>query len=373
MEGFSIIIMLLVLLVLIGVLVYVLRDYYLHKEENAADLDTTKRSLQTEKTDRLGNLKYVVDQVNTVNEDIYNTFTKSTSQQSSNLSTLNTQYSNTLSGLDAFVRFSSNEPVMQSTGGAFSPPPPSFSILNLPGAPGANAELMRHTSFMGGMTARDLAPGGGRTAARFCAPPSAPGVAPKCLEFPSADGHTYLTPLVDGKGIQLDGPTAVIGGLSLYQTLSETTAGGAASAPMLSAQPEKSLSVQANRTAFGGENYAPGATVEIRGASSADPLLRVSTANNASEAIMVSANGDVTVSKLVLKAPGAPNGSVGATLTADPTTGGVNITGDLSVSGKLTVAGEAIFKKITYDPATSTVPAFPTNTTQVTAPITLSA
>ena len=71
MEGLAIIVMLLALLALIGVLVYIVRDYYVHKETNAADFGKTTSDIAAERTDRLGNLKYVVDQVNTVNDDIY--------------------------------------------------------------------------------------------------------------------------------------------------------------------------------------------------------------------------------------------------------------------------------------------------------------
>lgn len=333
MDGISILLMLVVLIVLIGVLVYVIRDYYLHKDENAADFEATKRDLTTEKTDRLGNVRYIVDRVNTINEDIYNTFTKTAETTTSNIDALSAAQNKTLLGLDAFVRFTSNEPVLAAASTTATAPSPALNILNLPGAPTANAELIRHTSFLGGMTARDLKPEGG-VAARFCAPPATAGAAPKCVEFPSADGNTYLTPLVDGKAIQLDGPTAVSGALSFHTSFADTAA--AATAPSLSALPDKMLSVQASRTAFGGENYAPGATVEIRaGPAGAVPVpaFRISTANNASEALLVDANGDITVSKLVVKRPGT---AAGVALSISPDSDQkLVVAGDLHVTGNL--------------------------------------
>jgi len=336
---------------LIGVLVYVLRDYSVHKESNVSDFSKATSDIAGERTDRLGNLKYIVDQVNTVNDDIYATLAKSAADSSSNVTTLTGSQGRLVSGLDSFVRFTSNESVFAGAGGAQTlggqqvpgagafgagAPSPSFSIMNLPGTSGASPQLIQHTSFLSGITARDLRAGSAATA-QFCAP-SAAGGAPRCIQFPNADGDTYLTPLADGRSILLDGP--VLAQRSLTFASSPPGTGGVASGPTLSSSGMNGadLNISAPGTSIGADPFAPGAVLEVRGSESygSQPLLRISTATNASEAILVAANGDVSVSSLSLRVPGSATTS--ATLTADPA-GGLKITGDLSVLGKLTVSG----------------------------------
>jgi|APGre2960657373_1045057.scaffolds.fasta_scaffold13513_2 hypothetical protein len=346
MDGLAIIVMLLALMGLIGVLVYVLRDYYVHKESNASDFSKATSDIASERTDRLGNLKYIVDQVNTVNDDIYATLAKSAADSSSNVTTLTGSQGRLVSGLDSFVRFTSNESVFvgadgvttlggQQVPGAFGAgaPSPSFSIMNLPGTSGASPQLIQHTSFMSGMTARDLRAGSAATA-KFCAP-GPTGFGSRCIQFPNSDGDTYLTTLENGKSIVLDGPVKVTNELTFG--VPGPVGGGGAS--MFSSRDNSfGLNVMSTKTSIGPDLFAAGAVLEVRGSQYAGdvPLLRVSTATNASEAILVSANGDVSVSSLSLRVPGSATTS--ATLTADPA-GGLKITGDLSVIGKLTVSG----------------------------------
>lgn len=364
MEGLAIIVMLLALLALIGVLVYIVRDYYVHKETNAADFGKTTSDIAAERTDRLGNLKYVVDQVNTVNDDIYATLAKSASDSASNVTTLTGAQGRLVSGLDSFVRFTSNESVFtsgaggaQMLGGAqagafgMGSPSPSFSIMNLPGTSGASPQLIQHTSFLSGLTARDLragaSGGAGGVNAQFCAPPTTAGGEPRCIQFPNANGDTYLTPLADGKSIMLDGPVQARGRLTFSADGSQG-GGGVAAGPSLSSSGADvgALNIAAAATSIGADAFVPGAVLEVRGSASSatQPLLRISTATNASEAILVAANGDVSVSSLSLRAPGSATSS--ATLTADPA-GGLKITGDVSVLGKLTVSGDIVGKLAT--------------------------
>ena len=377
MEGLAIIVMLLALLALIGVLVYIVRDYYVHKESNAADFGKTASDISAERTDRLGNLKYVVDQVNTVNDDIYATLAKSAADNTSNVTTLTGSQGRLVSGLDSFVRFTSNESVFaggaggaQMLGGAqagafgMGSPSPSFSIMNLPGTSGASPQLIQHTSFLSGLTARDLragaSGGAGGVNAQFCAPATAGG-APRCIQFPNANGDTYLTPLADGKSIMLDGPVQARGRLTFSADGSQG-GGGVAAGPSLSSSGANvaALNIAASATSIGADAFEPGAVLEVRGSASSatQPLLRISTATNASEAILVAANGDVSVSSLSLRAPGSATTS--ATLTADPA-GGLKITGDVSVLGKLTVSGDIVGKlAVPATPAAPAAPATPT-------------
>lgn len=72
MELAVVIGIILVLLALIGVLSYLIWDYMRFKDDIKGDISDTTNSLTNEKSERLSNIKYVVDQVNTVNTDIYN-------------------------------------------------------------------------------------------------------------------------------------------------------------------------------------------------------------------------------------------------------------------------------------------------------------
>jgi len=133
---------------------------------------------------------------------------------------------------------------------------------------------------------------------------------------------------------------AARGKLTFASAESVSGSGGAAVGPSLSSSGANvaALNISAAATSIGADVFAPGAVLEVRGSASGgvQPLMRISTATNASEAILVAANGDVSVSSLSLRVPGSATTS--ATLTADPA-GGLKITGDLSVLGKLTVSG----------------------------------
>ena len=322
MEAISLFIMVLVLLALIGVLIYIIQDYYKYKDATDSAINDTKAKLTEEHTNRLSNLKYVVDQVNTVNDDIYTTFTSNVKDQASAIYNVSSNQSHVQTGLDSFLRFRTNESL---TGGATQ-----LRIMDFPGVGNANVDLIKTVSFTAGLTAKDLDASSTGSKATFCSK-SAPE---KCISFPNADGNTYLTSLAENKEIVLDAPTSITSPLYFKQALADASA----QAVTMTSLPNKALSVQASTTAFGSTNYTPTATVEVRAdaasltSSPPLPIFRVSTANNAGEAIRIDANGDVVLSKLTLKTSTPSDPAV--TLTATST--GVTLNGNLNVTGSIT-------------------------------------
>lgn len=316
MEAISLLVMVLVLLALIGVLIYIIQDYYKYKDATDSAINDAKAKLTEEHTNRLSNLKYVVDQVNTVNDDIYSTFTSNVTRQSSAIFNVSSNQSHVVTGLDSFLRFSSNESLLGGT-------PTQMRILDFPGVGNTNVDLIKRVSFTAGLTAKDL---DASSMASFCSK-STPG---KCIRFPNADGNTYLTSLAESKEIVLDAPTSITSPMYFKQNLADVSA----QAATMTSLGSKMLSVQASRTAFGNSNYTPTATVEVRGEDASLPIFRVSTANNAGEAIRVDANGDVVLSKLTLKTSTPSDPAV--TLLATPT--GVTLDGNLHVTGNMTAA-----------------------------------
>lgn len=61
------------MLAVVGILSYLVWDYLQFKKDISENVTTSTRTSMNEKSERLSNIKYVVDQVNSVNTDVYNT------------------------------------------------------------------------------------------------------------------------------------------------------------------------------------------------------------------------------------------------------------------------------------------------------------
>jgi hypothetical protein len=196
MEDFATVIILLCLVALAGVVIYFIIDYMKRNKEVDADIDkaeadvsAAKSAVNTEKLDRMSNLKYVVDQVNTVNTDIYTDVTSNTSS----INTIQSTQNSLLTGLGSFLSFSSN--------GSLASSGSSMSILNLPGAANVDVNLMQRVNATMGLRATDLSP---TKPVQFCAA-SDPS---RCIKIPAANGDLYLTPMSSAQtsAIVMDAP-----------------------------------------------------------------------------------------------------------------------------------------------------------------------
>jgi len=319
---FAIVILLILMLGLAGVIVYLYMTFRAHKDDIEKDLATVDTKVKVnetkivdESTNRLGNIKYVVDQVNDVNDSIWNTYN---AMASSNQVAINSLASSNVAlrgGIDAYFRTSAPTTGTQQK-----------RIWELTSAIDPRLDIIGNVTLMGGMTALDLKPpaSGGvvkAVQARFCGTTKG---AP-CISFPDDQGDTYLTSFSAGKSIILDSPVNVKGDMTL------TGADGATTARKI--------------TSANGIHFD--STIGIKTDPAADTVLNVGTGTDSTVNVLKA--GNVTVTKAgelkITNATGAAAatisvGSDGKLLVSAPT--GMEITGALNVVGAATMNGLAI-------------------------------
>lgn len=184
MDFAAILVMILVLLALVGVLVFLVWDYLNFKTDIKKTITQSTDVVAREKNERLSNIKYVVDQVNTVNTDIYNTFSSNVVTQQYALSNLQATNSSLIRGLDTVFAFENDSQRM--------------SLLNLPGGVNPDLNLMAHVNAISGMDIMELS---SNISTKFCSE-SDPS---RCIEFPDASGNTFLTSLYPNGKVVIDG------------------------------------------------------------------------------------------------------------------------------------------------------------------------
>lgn len=190
MEAAALIGMLVLLFAIVGVIIYFGLDYYRYKQLLNTEMSTTSDKLDTEKSDRLSNLKYVVDQVNAVNEDMYNTVNSNVDMVGSNVDKIASDQQTLIGNLDKFFKFS-------PSGSTTSP---SLNIMNLPGVVNPDMNLLQHVTLTMGMTAKDLEKG--VKTVEFCskADPT------KCVKIPDENGNVVLTAMENGQYVKVNSP-----------------------------------------------------------------------------------------------------------------------------------------------------------------------
>jgi hypothetical protein len=322
MDAAGIILMLIIILALAGVLAFIIRDYYKNKEDVENKFAETQKAINasvgSEKTDRLSNLKYVVDQVNNVNANIYDTLSSNVDKSNTLITGVRGTTDSIISGLDSVIKFTTN----QTIAGA----PSYVSLTNLPGVGNVDINLMKRVSMVSGMTAKSLE---ASNQATFCSKESPQ----KCLQFPNADGDTYFTSLKSGRNIVMDAPTVMTDSLNLKNTSTDASGG----VNMTTAS--KKLKISADGVSVGSANVVPSAALHVEAAagSTAD-LFKVKL--GASDAILVDATGNVKVPAVNIVA----NNTVIGTITSDGvaaspglkiTSKKVTVDGDMYVNGSL--------------------------------------
>ena len=319
---FAVVILLILMLGLAGVIVYLYMTFRTHKDDIEKDLATVDTKVKVnetkivdESTNRLGNIKYVVDQVNDVNDSIWNTYN---AMASSNQVAINSLASSNVAlrgGIDAYFRTSAPTDSTQQK-----------RIWELTSAVDPRLDIIGNVTLTGGMTAMDLKPpaSGGTVKAvqaRFCGTNKG---AP-CISFPDDQGDTYLTAFTTGKSIILDSPVNVKGDMTL------TGADGVTTARKI--------------TSANGIHFD--STIGIKTDPAADTVLNVGTGT--ANTVNVLKAGNVTVTKAgEVKITNATGGaaatisvnSAGKLLVSAPT--GMEITGALNVVGAATMNGLAI-------------------------------
>lgn len=269
MDGLSILIILLVILALAGVVFYFVYDYLDYKNKTSTDINTANSAITAEGKERLGNLAYVVNQVNTVNDDIYGTLTSNIVFTNSNVSVQSQKTDKLVNSFSSIMSFGT-----LGSGGS------NISLFDLPGSPGnININLLKKVTATMGLTANNLTPG---APAEFC---SATG----CVKFPDSSGNTFLGPLTNGGQVVLDGAVRVN---------SNVTFGGVGS-PSFGAANQNSFAFNSKYVGIGNTN--PAYTLDVLGKSGDNLLKATSTDTPAgtSPALLVNANGDLIVSQSI--------------------------------------------------------------------------
>jgi hypothetical protein len=175
----EIILLILALIAIVGACIYFYTDMKDHKAANNTDFEKVNKNIEEEETTRLGNIKYVVDQVNTTN------------------TAMDTEYKNKFN-------------MLEDTGTGFG------KLIVAQDASGSNIEfkdvtdtskikLMRDVSVIGSMSIKELeianrTTNSNKPSFKACGIGIGSSSAP-CIEFPNSEGDTYLTGIVQGKSV----------------------------------------------------------------------------------------------------------------------------------------------------------------------------
>lgn len=202
MENIAVIIvMTIVLLVLAGVIIFLIQDYLKYKETTDESLVTNKKGIEDEKTTRLSNLKYVVDSVNTINNDIYRQFTTSSNEMQTKFAGLSNNQQRGLSAFGSFMEFRSNINVDT---------PPNLTLFDMPGATAPDVRLIKHVTMINGLNIKEIGSNQFIDNVMFCNKG-----ATRCIKFPDQDGNTVLTSMKLGSRIVLDSDSDIQGTVNL--------------------------------------------------------------------------------------------------------------------------------------------------------------
>ena len=212
LAGTSFLLALLAILSLVGISIYFYLDFDKHKISNQADFKKAETDLSKEKSDRLSNLSFVIDQVNAVNKDIKKTYDQANAAQDAklktygdNISTINTSltgmgtsmamYNASLTSLTTKVNGidSGFGSLLSLKNGTKTVPLSGLSSVTSP-----NIDLIKNISVLSGMTIKDV---------KYTKPFKICGGTPeRCVSFPDAQGNTYLTGFGATSALVLDGP-----------------------------------------------------------------------------------------------------------------------------------------------------------------------
>lgn len=212
MEGVGTALLFVLLLAVAGVVVYLAVDYTKYKTDTDKSLTETKTATTTntsgladEKSTRLANIKYVVDQVNDVNDQIYNNWSSNVTALQGTTAGLRTDLTRAqaeqtmlMRGIDTF--FKVQVPATPAT---------PYSLWRFDSNVAApDLQLLKHVTALGGLTAANLEPGNAGASLQFCGKAAAGGGAAPCIKFPDTNGDTYLTALQANKKIVMGAPVS---------------------------------------------------------------------------------------------------------------------------------------------------------------------
>jgi len=319
MDGVSTALLFILLLGVAAVLVYVLIDYSSHKttmDKRVSETEVSGKanaaSITDEKAARLSNVKYVVGQVNEVNEDIYNTWSSNIGSLRSNTAALGSNVARSdasmtamMRGIDTFFKFGTTGSATPSS--LYSV---DATVLN------PDLQLIKHVTALGGLNANNLTNATVNERVKLCGVAAAGAAAP-CIELPNAAGDTYFTSLVPNRGIIMGAPVDFKSAITL-------------SAPTTATLTPTSGNISLDGAVGIGSSAAPAATLHVFPQATKAPLsagaLRVDANNN----VVIAANGSAGAASATLSI----NAANELVITSPP--GGLRVVGDVKATGTIT-------------------------------------
>ena len=320
MQTIVLIILVAIVIIISVIIAYLIKDYLQYKTQVNTQFSVTQSQVNSEQKDRIASLKYVVDQVNTVNDDISSTLNNETDNQTQFISDLDKSQGNFLNGLNAAFSFNDNSGT-------------TVPIINLQESVNPNMQLLNNVTATMGLTAKDLQPNGNTVKLCSKTDPS------KCIQFPDRNGNTYLTDMGNG-GIILDGQkgTTINNGMNLNGGLNMNASAGTPSGSINPSGPNQMV-LQSAKVGVGNfGTTAPLATLHVSSQNSTDNILQLSGNTPTNNVITVSPNGTITIF--------SGNAQIG-TIEPDPRNNGLKIkTHTLTIDGDLNVPNGLITGRI---------------------------
>jgi hypothetical protein len=173
----EIILVVLALIAIVGACVYFYTDMKDHKATNNTDFDKVNKNIEEEEATRLGNIKYVVDQVNNTN------------------TAMDTEYDTRFKKLEDTGTGFGKLIVAENASGGVVP------FKDITDTDGSKLKLMRDVSVIGSMSIKDLQIAH-RTSNSLTPSFKACGVAGSpCIQFPDSSGDTFLTAFTTDKSV----------------------------------------------------------------------------------------------------------------------------------------------------------------------------
>jgi hypothetical protein len=288
MDAAAIIIMIVVLLILSGVTIFLVKDYLAYKDATNNALDDTSSRIKQEGDTRLSNLKYVVDKVNVVNTDIYNTYTASNTDINTRLAATSNMSTKTLGGINHFLQFSSNVTIGANY---------NVSLLDLPGYVAPDVRLMKHVTMVSGLTVRDVGFSNYDNVS-FCSRED-PN---RCIKFPDESGNILLTSMRNGSRVIIDTNTDVNGSINFsnsskasYGTISPS---GSANTNM-SITSSNIFLAPTNQMGVSPSVFTPNALLHVKSTNATGDVFRATPSTGTNE-VFINNAGELNVSKLKL-------------------------------------------------------------------------
>jgi hypothetical protein len=310
MEKTVLIFLIAIVIIILGLTIYFIRDYLQYKTQIDTQFSVTQSLVNSEQKDRLASLKYVVDQVNNVNDDISSTLVNEGISNAHLADNVHKKQQTLLNSLNSAFKFNDD------SGN-------SIPLLNVPTSVNPNLALLNNITATMGLTAKDLQPNGNSVQLCSKSDPS------KCIQFPDKNGNTYLTDFGNG-GIILDSAkgTTINNGVNLTGGVNMNATSGAPSGT-INPGPNQ-LILESPKVGVGKlGDVTPHATLHVSSQNASDNILELSSATPINRVISVSPNGTITIY--------SGNSTVG-TIAPDPKTNGLQITANtLTVNGRLKV------------------------------------